>query len=588
MEDKIILYPSNWLYNAGVIGLLRVMDFAKKKNVFIFQDDGSVEIEMSCLDNFELFYFEYVSKLYLIQRFSIKELSNFIHEYVSKMGEESNNEMVKIEAKVKEIGSDIKNKVLNISSSDKWHEFIKEIDEIKIALQKNIEEIKNKLESTKIDNGQREKLLKIVDNIYKNFDNFRQSISEFKAQADFLGSFYFNKGVIANPKGKSLKRPEDFRKKYLDTIIKANHGENLCILCGRSSSEEDFSELVEGDFSILGISRSGFSNFYNFFLENGYSYNQKCSLCQLILLCAFAGFNLKPYPLRELDQTDYIFVNYPSFEESFLVNNKIQEEFKNFQFGIFTEKPNTYLKSLELITEVAKKKEIWLLENIYFAEIKISLRKDQTKPKFVYFNIDRDFAEIFSEFKEIDKFLKNLAFKYEISKNNSIYLSTEVLKRLLDKKPIIYISFKMLSEKISQRNTDMLPLWSMILLEFLINQKRRSNMSAKTSYGILKGIQESGMISFSLEEIDQEKRFHISQRFLTLVRGARKEDFYNELLRLFVVFKKPIPENLFSLLTEREDISFQEKALAFITGFINPSKVLEGSKINISKEVKNE
>jgi len=97
-------------------------------------------------------------------------------------------------------------------------------------------------------------------------------------------------------------------------------------------------------------------------------------------------------------------------------------------------------------------------------------------------------------------------------------------------------------------------------------------MNAKKSYGILKGIEVVGQTVFSLEEIDQEKRFHITQRFLTLVRGARKEDFYNELLRLFVVYKKQVPENLFSLLTESDELTFQEKALAFLTGFINPKE----------------
>lgn len=33
-KDKIILYPSNWLYNAGVVGFLRVLEFAGKVDTF--------------------------------------------------------------------------------------------------------------------------------------------------------------------------------------------------------------------------------------------------------------------------------------------------------------------------------------------------------------------------------------------------------------------------------------------------------------------------------------------------------------------------------------------------------------------------
>ncbi|MEM3467629.1 MAG: hypothetical protein QXL75_02410 [archaeon] len=460
------------------------------------------------------------------------------------------------------------------------------IYEIQNTLSQKINEIKEELKNI-FKKETDKKIEQNINKIEKNFKEIFNSIVEFKSQADFLGSFYFNKSVVANPKGRRLERPQKFKEKYLLPVIGTKSGDILCIFCGNRYSEKNISELAEGDFSILGISSEKFANLYNYYSKNGNSYNKKCSLCQLILLCAFAGFNLKPFPLRELDETDYIFVNYPSFKEAFDVNNKIQEEFKNYQFGIITEKINTYMKSLELILTIAKKKTRWLLENIYFAEIKTSVRKDQVKPKFVYFHIDKAFAEVFSEF-DVSEFFKNLSFRYEIYKNNEVYLSTEILKRLLEKKPLIYITFKMFSEKIKDKDTYMFPIWSIILLEFLINQKRRLSMDAKKSYRILKSIQEEGKRSFSLKEIDKDKRFHISQRFLTLIRGARKEDFYNELLRLFVVYEKPVPETLFSLLTESEEISFQEKALAFLTGFINPEST-EKQELEINKkEVNNE
>lgn len=570
-NNKITLYPSNWLYNAGVLGLLRILEFAKMDNSFKFKMDGSVEIGKSALDNFEIYYFEYVTKIYLMQRISLRELINFIRKnFESKETGKEENEIKKTEIKVKEIEDEIRRKILSINANEKWDVFINEIDTIRKELK---EKIREEIEGVFKDKINRKKIEKINDRVCRVFEG----IENFKAQGNFLQAFYFNKGSLANPSDKIQARPENFRKKYLDPITKIKNGDNLCIFCGKNYSEEDISKLTEEDFSVLGVSSSSFANFYNYYVQDGLSYNRKCSLCQLILLCAFAGFNLKPFQIRELDETEYIFVNYPSFKEAYYVNNRLQEEFKNYQFGIFTEKLNTYLKSLEYILEIAENKTRWLLENIYFAEIKTSMRKDQVKPKFVYFNIDKSFAEVFSEFKGINILLKNLSFRYEIQKNNSIYLSTEVLKRVLDKKPLIYIALKMFSEKLSEKDTDMNPVWSLILLEFLINQKRRSNMSAKTSYWILKGILEAGKTSFSLNEIDQDKRFHIAQRFLTLIRGARKEDFYNELLRLFVVYEKPVPENLFSLLTESEEITFQEKALAFLTGFINPSgmKIIE-------------
>ena len=48
MNEKVItLYPSNWLYNAGVVGLIRVLEKASIKISGIARDDGSADINLS-------------------------------------------------------------------------------------------------------------------------------------------------------------------------------------------------------------------------------------------------------------------------------------------------------------------------------------------------------------------------------------------------------------------------------------------------------------------------------------------------------------------------------------------------------------
>jgi len=561
MEDKITLYPSNWLYNAGVVGLLRILEFGNKEDSFRFNEDGSVELFFSAFDNFENYYFEYVTKLYLLQKINFKNI-------VTKLDDEIKKKLFVIERKLQE-------KIISVKSNKKINDFFLEIRLILLG-----EQLKKELNDFNND-------VKIQEKIFKQIEEIYNSVVKFKGQTDYLNTFYFNKDVVANPKGEKLDRPKDFKKKYLEPIFKQTFGDELCIFCGNRYSKDTMSELVEGDFSVLGISKDKFFNFYHYFTANGVSYNKKCALCQLILLCAFAGFNYKPYRLREIDETDYIFVNYPSFEDAFQVNNRLNVLFKNYQYEIFTDKKiNPYIKSIELIIESTKRKSRWLLQNIYFCEIKSSSRKDQIKPKFMYLNIDKSFAEVFNEF-DTSRYLKKLSFPYEIYKGNSVFLTTEVLKRLLEKKPVIYIAFKIFKEKIKEKDINISPIESLIFLEFLVNQKRRLNMNAKKSYGILKRIEDTGRIVFSLKEIDQDKRFHIAQRFLTLIRGARKEDFYSELLRLFVVYEKQVPESLVSLLVEDDELTFQEKALAFLTGFINP-KMEDNEKIEDKEEVNND
>ncbi|MFN4220144.1 MAG: hypothetical protein ACK4GJ_04400, partial [bacterium] len=189
---KLILYPSNWLYNAGVIGFLKVLEFGGKRDTFQFKEDGSVEIAESALDTFEILYFEYVSKLYLIERFTMRELTDFIKEKLrSKNDEDMKNELKKIENKFKELENEIKKRILALKANKNWNAFMEEIENIKEDSINQLKELMIELEKmTKIEKD-KEKTKKIVDNIFENFKNICDSVYNFKAQADFLGRFYF-------------------------------------------------------------------------------------------------------------------------------------------------------------------------------------------------------------------------------------------------------------------------------------------------------------------------------------------------------------------------------------------------------------
>ncbi len=175
----------------------------------------------------------------------------------------------------------------------------------------------------------------------EELSKFLDELKTTKKASDYLGRFYFNKDVIANPKGRRPQRIEKFTEEYL-SFLKANSsqdGECTCFLCGRKYQDlESFSELTEGDFSCLGISKNEFDNVYSFYASDGVSYPMKCPLCQLILLCAFAGFNKKPRQVREIDETEHIFVNYSHIEEAYRVNNRLNSFMQEANLKIFTTK----------------------------------------------------------------------------------------------------------------------------------------------------------------------------------------------------------------------------------------------------------
>ncbi|WP_041430358.1 hypothetical protein [Thermodesulfobacterium geofontis] len=77
MEDKIILYPSNWLYNAGVVGFLKVLQY----NGINFEIDGKLIIDRFAIKESYKGIFRYHEDV-LNERFSIwgknKRYPNYI------------------------------------------------------------------------------------------------------------------------------------------------------------------------------------------------------------------------------------------------------------------------------------------------------------------------------------------------------------------------------------------------------------------------------------------------------------------------------------------------------------------------------
>jgi len=50
----LILYSSNWLYNAGVIGFLKVLESCGENVENFLKDDGSVKIDLSLFDKIKI------------------------------------------------------------------------------------------------------------------------------------------------------------------------------------------------------------------------------------------------------------------------------------------------------------------------------------------------------------------------------------------------------------------------------------------------------------------------------------------------------------------------------------------------------
>ncbi len=560
MKNKITLYPANWLYNAGVIGFLRIIEYGRGSeyiaNLFKRDEKGLVILPEDFKDkktDFSLWYAQYSAKVYFSSLFDIRNLGE-VRKRVEKIKDKKEREEAK--NRLREITEEIKREISSIGVMDTWSLFREKIDKL---LDKFIDEVKKlpNVEAARIDEDK---------------EKIEETLADFSIVKNFLGYFYFNKGVINNPKGKDTKFLEKFNRKYLEPALSSFHlsnGNYPCSFCSRTF--ENFSILKpfqEGDFSPVGVSPKTFKNF--FYDGNEYSMLLKCPLCELILLCAFAGFLYKPWIYQTLEKTQWIFIHLPEIKTSWEINNKLKTILSEVSDKTF------YISLLDSILEYFKEKSYWVLGNILFTEISPVASKQNEKPKFIYFNLNRPFVSLFSQGGTlISNLFKNLNRPFEIAENYQVNLATETLKRLLHQEEIINLSFKFMKEIIENETYQAVDQsFALTCLDYLYREcvKRGGDMASETikqKYGILKSLKEEGAKSFSLEEIDEKKRKSIALRFLSLVKGARSEDFYNELLRLYIVYDKKVPEEIFGLLTESDIITFQEKALAYISGFVS-------------------
>jgi len=92
MADKITLYPSNWLYNAGVVGLLRILEEEDLKKVEF--DSGNVRIPKNWFIRKDEFPIPYVGKLLIDKIVSEKDLNDWLPKK-DKKNEKTNEEKYK-------------------------------------------------------------------------------------------------------------------------------------------------------------------------------------------------------------------------------------------------------------------------------------------------------------------------------------------------------------------------------------------------------------------------------------------------------------------------------------------------------------
>ncbi len=398
-----------------------------------------------------------------------------------------------------------------------------------------------------------------------------------------LKRFFFNKKVVGQYGFKGANRKivfaEEFIKPAQAKLLGGNDTDGIaCRFCGQNKVEiSDWNEVNEffgeGMFSPIGVTL-GFLNFF---------YNMQpdlvmCAVCELVLLCSWAGFTEIPYKFRdEINDTEFIFVNVPNLELLIEENEKLQSLYETSALDL---QGTIYEEILyDLFVKEKEKKSEWALQNVLFVEIKPVPRKDQGKPDFRYFHIGKDIAQMFIDQTAI-KAAKQIRGRIYTRRNKEnprdsvfVYARRDAVRRMLSRDSLYPLCYAAIRDQIENpsynniQNAFNLSVLSGIRTNiWKKNKQGEKQMESKQIFGILKSF--SGAGEDLGQGMDYEKRKRLSYRLLSLIRTGKITDFYESLLKLYISRNIPIPDAMISILNVADTIEPEAKAYAFMSGFL--------------------
>ena len=447
------------------------------------------------------------------------------------------------------------------------------------------------------------KFEKIKIGLDKSIDEKIQGFESQKFLVTYLQKFYQNRAVIGNFQSKKSDRKQAFHERYIKPILEPQPSKNsspllLCRFCRQNyvipqsfSVKDNDTIFSETMFSTIAVSMETFPNFF----FNMQSDLFICKICLLLMLCVWAGITEIPWQLRErVTKTQYIFVNLPSIQ--LLVN---ENDLIHNLYDVFTKAKATdavhYVWYEEVIKDIFEKsrdlkmKGQWVLDNIMFVELRTTGRKDIRGNDFRYFHIGKDISRLILD-KYASKALEKISrVNVKVKSNLTVRLKSYVISRLLAHEPLLDICHALIHDYLTMQKHKAAIDYSVLRNIFSIlaissirttmsasgaNNSDASdtpsinntNLSSKQVYGILANLRKEG--SMFARDLDIKTRRQKAYRLDTKARSNMVEDFYHDLIKLYLSVDKSPPPSLVGILNRHDVIPFESKALAFLTGFL--------------------
>lgn len=559
MTEGIKIYLSDWNFNAGVVGLCNILEYAKDE---VIVKEQYIEIYPEMLEYFEEKYFNYFIEKY-------KETTPWyrIISYKSIMESHENNNFESFDQKSIDYLNDYIRLVkgyLSRNNYKKVYPFIKS--------DKDIGSLEKKLKTISIKKS--DKIEEKIDEVKDRFNIIHEIIDycngeEGKKYIAAKGVIYniINNGwngiCFLNPQTKEHDVYKNYKKYFVDTAkeylkVDKEKFKYNCFICDRKikNLDNDLSFLNETGFDVARKT----SHVWDFINDVAI-----CDLCKLVYSCLPAGF------VYAYDKGIFINSN-TSINDLLRVNRKLRDDVLKKDDSDY--RSLTYRALVKAINEQRSSKIQYELQDIQI------VRYENEKYRFNL--LSKRALKVIRESKKEINSLMNTGYR-EVRTYFNIYDIT--IKRLLNNHNMFTLIHKLLMYKITKSQS--------ITTYYHMGHVMNLNL---INVNYLKGVEGVDKVKENRElvrktraygyylrqeylkkdpEVDKNKIRGISYRLLNALKTRNTEMFMHNIITSYMYVGGTIPKSLTIALESEEMLGIV--GYAFVTG-------LNGGEYKESKE----
>lgn len=547
----LILRTSDWLYNAGLVGLIEILGHDNvryrtyEENEDI--DFDEVEISINAFENFEEKFFDYFIKTYTNLSWHQLILYEKAVETLKEKNEYNNKDLELLNKMIDYFKNNLKK-----NSFKSVYPLIKEKENIKLDILNEIKKLKKVKKVEKVEDIKNNLL------ILENFINFLKlkSSKKYIAAKNAIYTLIRNAwdGVsFLNPQTKEKDVYIDYKKHFLDSFFDYINKDDkefekykyTCFSCNRP--------IKSLEYNMSFLKNIGFddarkpSNVWNF-VNDTYI----CPICRLVYSCVPAGFTYV------YDKGIFINLNH-SIEELVRINKKIKMEVLGDPHNNLN---NSYSELLKSIYENENKTASYEYSDIQIVKLK--------NEKYEFNILSKKTLTVLKKArKELDSIISQYYFLSNNKNwNEKISIYEEVIYRIANNVSLYSLINTLLRLKISNVNNGYFNTFTIkqlikINLNYLSevkNMEFSENLVGNANY-------QGYLLKKEYNRKNSEHKLGgISYKLLNALKVNNKNGFMDVVLNCYLYVDKPVPKVIIEAL-ENDEI-FKTAGYLFVAGLI--------------------